>query len=169
MGEVFEDEVEELFAFFGGGEVGAACAAFLGALVQVSADKHAVESVRDEFPCVGEFGGVDEFWTNVKHEGGFEFAGVTYELMISFEDTGLWEIKNVPVTSGGNEGVGIGELEFSCHDSHGVNVAPMAIEKKDALKVILKKGLSQAVENILVGVEGGIESGSKSKVVGTGS
>ena len=42
LGEVVEDEVEELFPFLRCSEVWVAGVAFLGALVHVSAHKHAV-------------------------------------------------------------------------------------------------------------------------------
>ena len=61
LGEVVEDEVEEFFAFFWGGEVGATGEAFVCALVHVAAYEHAVKGVGDEFPGVGELGLVDEF------------------------------------------------------------------------------------------------------------
>ena len=138
MGELVEDEVEEFFAFFRGGEVGAAGKAFVCALVHVAAYEHAVKGVGDEFAGVGELALVNEFGAKVKHEGGFKFAGVTDELVIAFEDSRLREIEDIPVATCYDEGVGEGELELSGYDSHGVDVATVSVEEEDALKTVFE-------------------------------
>ena len=138
LGEVVEDEVEEFFAFFWGGEVGATGEAFVCALVHVAAYEHAVKVVGDEFTGVGELGWVDEFGAKVKHEGGFEFAGVTDKLLVAFEDSGLRDVEDIPVTACYDEGVGEGELELSGYDSHGVDVAAVSVEEEDALEVVFE-------------------------------
>ena len=105
----------------------------------------------------------------MEHEGGFKFAGVADELVVAFEDSRLGEVENIPVTTGGDEGVGKGELEFSGYDSHGVDVAAVSVEEEEAFEVVFKKALSQAEEDVLIGVEGCVQSSTESKVVGTGS